>query len=69
MDIKKTWEKLPRLSHQLGLRIAFHRDKQLSQPTPLGIIDRVCPTGPLEKAGWHTGIIHPAWTPRCGIFW
>lgn len=70
MDIKKTWEKLPCLSHNLAFALPFHRDKQLSQPTPLGIIynvhNRMYSTKQVQTM--HTGIIHPAWTLRCDIF-
>ena len=57
---------LLRLSHLLGLRMPFYRDKQLSQPTPSGIIDNTY-RQPMVANG-HAGIIHPTWTLRCGIF-
>ena len=44
----------------------FYQDKQLSQPTPSRIIYRYA-NKPVV-ACTHTGIIHPAWTLRCGIF-
>ena len=37
MDIKKTWEKLPCLSHDLAFALPPKQDKQLSQPTPYGL--------------------------------
>ena len=50
--------------------LPMHRDKQLSQPTPMRIIVVVCQNGDPAKRSphWHTGIIHPAWTLRCEIF-
>ena len=50
-----------------GLRIAYTEDKQLSQPTPSGIIWCMLPTF-AWKADKHRDIIHPTWTLRCGIF-
>ena len=46
--------------------LPFHRDKQLSQPTPLGIIYNVC----CRPFGLHTyGYNTPARTLCCEIFW
>lgn len=61
-DVGETSAAYP--SHQ-AFALPLYRDKQLSQPTPLGIIYNVC-AGLL--ACKHTGIIHPARTLRCGIF-
>ena len=65
--MKKTWEK-PSVAYPTDLAFAlpFYRDKQLSQPTPTRIIYRYA-NKPVV-ACTHTGIIHPAWTPRCDIF-
>ena len=46
MDIKKTWEKLSSLIPLYqAFALPMHRDKQLSQPTPSGIIIMVCNNG------------------------
>ena len=41
VETKKTWENLSPLIQPTGLRIAIPKDKQLSQPTPTGIIKEI----------------------------
>ena len=67
---KKTWETSAAYPSRQAFALPMHRDKQLSQPTPMRIIMIVCRNRGSAKHSphWHTGIIHPAWTPRCEIF-
>ena len=57
MDIKKTWEKLPCLSHYLAFALPFFRDKQLSQPTPIAYyINRYAAKVSTHTMGYTFGI-------------
>ena len=70
MDIKRRGETSAAYPLYQAFALPMHRDKQLSQPTPMRIIVVVCRNRGSAKRSphWHTGIIHPAWTLRCEIF-
>ena len=67
---KKTWEKLSLLIPLvLAFALPIYQDKQLSQPTPIAYYIMTYALYPHGHTFAYRGIIHSAWTLRCGIFW